>query len=150
MTYGEKQRWLALILFSKDCHDPGFSPSGLLIIFNASNKFSPLAALFHCIPYKHNIRESYCRTGQKNEITSFTLPSRDIFIAPLCCGRLVMFFSRVISGIIFWIFKAAMKSSIPDPELMSRTQIRIRFLIQSVFFIDKLLLAKPNNAKTLI
>lgn len=62
-----------------------------------------------------------------------------------------MFFSRVISGIMFWVFKAAMKSSISDPEIKSRTEIRVIrgffFFKYKHFHINKFLLAKQRYVK---
>lgn len=112
-----------------------------------SNKYSPLCcSVYFPVPHLDIFETLLLTYGMKEEKVSFTLPSRDIFIAPLCSCRLVMFFSRPISGIMLWNFKAAMKSSISDPKIKSRTEIRIiRFLIQSL--INKLPLAKQMYVK---
>lgn len=78
-----------------------------------------LVPVFRCASLK-DFSENPADTQEGRRDACLTLPSREIFKALLCGGRLVMFFSRVISGMMLWSFRAAMKSSICEPEVKSR------------------------------
>lgn len=107
MTEKDKTFWRkALALFSNSHSGTNQLHSWLPtsratdVIEHVKDLFSLLLVpVFRCASLK-DFSENPADIQEGRRVARLTLPSREIFKAPLCSGMLVMFFSRVISGVM--------------------------------------------------